>query len=57
MFSIENLAWKSENIVHDEYDQFGLSPEQKGSVGGRIKWFPPYDLTFSEEVRVNWNAD
>ena len=57
MFSIENLAWKSENIVHDEYDQFGLSPEQKGPLGGRIMWFPPYDLTFSEDVSVNWNAN
>ena len=57
MFSIENLAWKSENIVHDEYDQFGLSPEQKGPLGGRIMWFPPYDLTFSEDVNVNWNAN
>ena len=57
MFSIENLAWKSENIVHDEYDQFGLSPEQKGPLGGRIMWFPPYDLSFSEDVNVNWNAN
>lgn len=57
MFSIENLAWKSENIIHDEYDQMGLSPEQKGPLGGRIMWFPPYDLTFSEDVRVNWNSN
>jgi len=57
MFSIENLAWKSENIVHDEYDQFGLSPEQKGPLGGRIMWFPPYDISFSEDVSVNWNAN
>ena len=57
MFSIENLAWKSSNVAHDEYDQFGLSPEQKGPLGGRIMWFPPYDLTFSESVRVNWNQN
>lgn len=57
MFSIENLAWKSENIIHNEYDQFGLSPEQKGPLGGRIMWFPPYDLSFSEDVSVNWNAN
>ena len=30
MFSIENLAWKSDNIVHNEYDEYGLSAEQKG---------------------------
>ena len=57
MFSIENLAWKSENVKMDEYDQYGLSPEQKGPLGGRIMWFPPYDLTFSEDVSVNWNAN
>ena len=57
MFSIENLAWKSENIINDEYDQYGLSPEQKGPLGGRIMWFPPYDLTFNESVRVNWNSN
>ena len=57
MFSIENLAWKADNIKMDEYDQFGLSPEQKGPLGGRIMWFPPYDLTFSEDVRVNWNSN
>ena len=57
MFSIENLAWKSENVIHDEYDQYGLSAEQKGPLGGRIMWFPPYDLTFSEDVSVNWNAN
>ena len=57
MFSIENLAWKSENVKMDEYDQYGLSAEQKGPLGGRIMWFPPYDLTFSEDVRVNWNPN
>lgn len=57
MFSIENLAWKSDNIRMNEYDQYGLSAEQKGPLGGRIMWFPPYDLTFSESVRVNWNSN
>lgn len=57
MFSIENLAWKSDNITPNEYDQWGLSPEQKGPLGGRIMWFPPYDLSFSEDVRVNWNSN
>jgi hypothetical protein len=57
MFSIENLAWRSENIKMNEYDQYGLSPEQKGPLGGRIMWFPPYDLSFSENVNVNWNPN
>lgn len=57
MFSIENLAWKSSNIKQDEYDENGLSAEQKGPLGGRIMWFPPYDLSFNEDVRVNWNQN
>lgn len=57
MFSIENLAWKANNIDHYEYDTYGLSPEQKGPFGGRIMWFPPYNLKFSEDTSVNWNAN
>ena len=57
MFSIENLAWKADNIAHNEYDEYGLSPEQKGPFGGRIMWFPPYDLKFSESTSVNWNSN
>ena len=57
MFSIENLAWKSGNVSPKTYDQNGLSAEQKGPFGGRIMWFPPYDLTFNESVNVNWNGN
>lgn len=55
MFSIENLAWRQSDNNFREYDSDGLSPEQKGPLGGRIMWFPPYDLTFNEDVSVNWN--
>lgn len=55
MFSIENLAWKDTKFDPNTYDVNGLSAEQKGPFGGRIMWFPPYDLTFSEDVSVNWN--
>ena len=56
MFSIENLAWRdTNNQRYDEYEESGLSPEQKGPFGGRIMWFPPYNLTFNESVNVNWN--
>lgn len=48
MFSIENLAWK--DFTDD------LSEEQKGPLGGRIMWFPPYDIKFNENVQTNWNA-
>lgn len=47
MFSIENLAWKG---VKD------LSSEQRGPLGGRIMWFPPYDINFSEQVTSTWNG-
>lgn len=46
MFSIENLAWKGEND-----DTINIGP-----LGGRIMWFPPYDISFNENVNVNWNS-
>lgn len=50
MFSIENLAWLD---VPD--NEKNLSKEQRGPHGGRIMWFPPYDLKFNENVSVNWS--
>nr|DAP81497.1 MAG TPA: hypothetical protein [Herelleviridae sp.] len=52
MFSIENLAWKDVPNM-SKY----LSEEQRGPFGGRIMWFPPYDLRFNESVNVDWNAN
>ena len=52
MFSIENLAWK-DVVKKDEY----LSKEQQGPNGGRIMWFPPYDLDFQENVNVDWDGN
>lgn len=58
MFSIENLAWKdTNNSKFGEFEPEGLSAEQKGPLGGRIMWFPPYNITFSENVAVNWNQN
>ena len=57
MFSIENLAWRDDKVRRDEFDAYGLSPEQKGPLGGRIMWFPPYNLKFNESVNVNWNPN
>lgn len=48
MFSIENLAWK--DVRSSE-----LSEEQRGPNGGRIMWFPPYDLNFQETTQADWN--
>ena len=61
MFSIENLAWKdSFSSLDKERNTFqngGLSSEQKGPFGGRIMWFPPYDLKFNETVNVDWQPN
>ena len=53
MFSIENLAWRTGapgNSVSD------LAVCERGPNGGRVMWFPPYGLTFSESVSANWNS-
>ena len=34
-----------------------LTPEQVGPNGGRIMWFPPYNLKFSEQVHADWNQN
>lgn len=34
-----------------------LTPEQRGPNGGRIMWFPPYNLKFSEQVHADWNPN
>lgn len=52
MFSIENLAWK-DVANKNEY----LSKEQRGPLGGRIMWFPPYDLNFEESANVAWEGN
>lgn len=59
MFSIENLAWKggNKNRGANEFDPLGLSAEQKGPLGGRIMWFPPYDLKFNETSTAKWNSN
>ena len=68
MFSIENLAWKDIQLNGAGY-RFGsdgefisdnqkvLSKEQQGPNGGRIMWFPPYDIEFTESVNVEWSDD
>ena len=54
MFSIENLAWKG----YDPYSfENALSWEQRGPLGGRIMWFPPYGIEFNESTNVNWSRN
>ena len=50
MFSIENLAWrgtKEFNALHNV---------EKGPNKGRIMWFPPYDINFTDNSSVNWET-
>ena len=53
MFSLENLAWRTSDQPGYTYDD--LPTCEKGPNGGRIMWFPPYDITFSEDSSANWN--
>ena len=52
MFSIENLAWRTSSRDGFTYDQ--LPPEEKGQNGGRVMWFPPYEIAFSETSTPNF---
>lgn len=53
MFSIENLAWRTSDRPGLTYDDLPVC--ERGPNGGRIMWFPPYDLTFSDESQPNFN--
>ena len=54
MFSIENLAWRG----YDPYSfEQALSWEQRGPLGGRIMWFPPYGIKFNETTTTQWNTN
>jgi len=52
MFSLENLAWRTSNRKGFTYDD--LPACEKGPNGGRIMWFPPYDLSFDESISTSW---
>jgi len=54
MFSLENLAWRTSDRPGFTYDD--LPTCEKGPNGGRIMWFPPYDLSFSEDSRPDFGA-
>jgi hypothetical protein len=50
MFSLENLAWRDSKQFVD------LPNCEKGPNGGRIMWFPPYDIQFNEDNTANWTT-
>ena len=51
MLSLENLAWRTTNMYLD------LPECEKGPNGGRLMWFPPYDLKVSDSSVANWNSN
>ena len=52
MFSLENLAWRSSSKPGFTYSDLPVC--ERGPNGGRIMWFPPYGLTFSESSNASW---
>jgi len=53
MFSIENLAWRTSSRPGFTYDELPVC--EKGPNGGRVMWFPPYELKFNDTSSANWN--
>lgn len=51
MLSIENLAWRTTNKFLD------LPECEKGPNGGRLMWFPPYDLKVTDSSASSWNPN
>ena len=50
MFSIENLAWRGTPELLD------LPSTEKGPNGGRVMWFPPYDISIGDTNSAQWNS-
>jgi hypothetical protein len=55
MFSLENLAWKTSNT--DGFRVSDLPACERGPNGGRVMWFPPYDLKVSEQNNARWEEN
>ena len=53
MFSIENLAW-NDNLLNLLECEKGPGDPLSGHKG-RIMWFPPYDINFSETTSASWD--
>ena len=50
MFSIENLAWVGSDKLKDR------PICEQGPNDGRIMWFPPYDLKYTDDNRASWTT-
>lgn len=55
MFSIENLAWKASTTTLFTYNDLPYC--ERGNNGGRVMWFPPYNLKVNEQSQAKWNEN
>jgi hypothetical protein len=57
MFSIENLALQVNELgeLNDDFDTV-LPLCEVGQNGGRLMWFPPYDIRLSEQSVARWET-
>lgn len=55
MFSIENLAWKTSNTPGFTVNDLPYC--ERGNNGGRVMWFPPYDLKVNEQNSARWEEN
>ena len=55
MLSIENLAWAASTTPGFTVDSLPFS--ERGPNGGRVMWFPPYDLKVSEQNSAKWEPN
>jgi hypothetical protein len=55
MLSIENLAWKTSQTKGFSLNDLPVC--ERGPNGGRVMWFPPYDLKVSEQNSAKWDEN
>ena len=55
MFSIENLAWAGSKRKGFTYNDLPVC--ERGPNGGRVMWFPPYGLTFTDSSTANFHSN
>jgi outer membrane protein OmpA-like peptidoglycan-associated protein len=53
MFSIENLAWRTSSRPGFRVQDLPVC--EQGPNGGRVMWFPPYEIKFSDTSQAGWN--
>jgi hypothetical protein len=55
MFSIENLAWAGSTRAGLQYKD--LPACERGPNKGRVMWFPPYGISFTDTSTPNFHAN